>query len=64
MQNNIKSTLESSVSALNGMLEQVATLNGEIGASGGSLGAADLIDQRNALIEESSLEVSVKAQYT
>ncbi|MGC6508657.1 MAG: flagellar hook-associated protein FlgK [Myxococcota bacterium] len=62
MQGNIKDTLESSVSALNGMLVQIADLNGEIGASGGSLGAADLIDQRNALIEELSLEVGVKAQ--
>ena len=63
MQGNIKDTLETSVSALNGMLSQVATLNGQIAAQGGSLGAADLIDQRNSLIEELSLQVGVQAQY-
>jgi flagellar hook-associated protein 1 FlgK len=45
------------------MLSQVATLNGQIAAHGGSLGAADLIDQRNALLDELSIQVGIQAQF-
>lgn len=62
-QDNIKETLSASTDGLNNMLAQIAKLNGQIAGHGGSLGASDLIDQRNILISDLSIQVGAEAQF-